>query len=269
VFVLPVWFIRSDVVETGYLLTIFVFVQATGVVILPINELVMVTSAAHIGDGNEASLERTASTMFKLVTVLSAAIVAVVYPFREVLFRLGIGSKQVLVGASAYAALLGCIIPMTIFAGLKGVIDMRWRRPRNLFNLALAQTLGVASFYALRGQGWSPKTAVLTSSLVTMWSLGALTVLAVRGLLKRIDWKEMGAALAVVIAGATASTACSRILESSGVGWTLHALAAAVIGLTCILATARAADREVWNLGVDQARRFLAAVSRRGAHEQG
>jgi hypothetical protein len=268
--VLPVWLLRGDVVEAGFMLSMFVFIQATSVVILPINELVMVASAANLGAGHTDGMQRMTTVLFKLLLVVSCALVASVIPFREALYRTAIGSERVVVGVSAYSALLSCIIPITVFGGLKGVIDMQWKRPWNLANLCVSQVGSVALFYLLRIEyGWDARSAVIMSCATGLWALGIATVLAVRSLLRRIDWPALGAALAVVVGAAVAQTVLARWLARMGTPWIVQFVVMSIGSGVCALAAARLADKPAWDATWSRVRRGRLQAVTPGATEEG
>lgn len=268
-FVLPAWLLRDNVAEAGFLLTMFVFIQATGIVILPINELVMVASAAHVGAGDQARLERTTVVLFELLLVVSCALVAVAFPFREALYRTAIGSAQVVAGVAPYSMLLSCIVPVTVFGGLKGVIDMRWREPRNLLNLAVSQATAVVVFYALRMRAWDERSAVIAASAIGFWLLGAMTVVALRSLLGTLDWARVLSAAIVIALGALAHVLLARWLSQAAVSPLLQFGIMLTGGGACASIAARTVDPLVWQeamLGLRRAGAVAAGVVRMGGN---
>jgi hypothetical protein len=226
-FVVGPWLIRDRVEDVGYLLTMFVFVQATGIVVLPINELSMVIGANRVGKADDTELEAGTRQLFETMLVISLILVAVLYPYRDALFRLMIPRAETLAGVERYSALLSCIIPLTVYNGLKGVIEMRWKAPRNLGGLVASLALGVVVFYALRGDGTS---AILWSCTATFWALGVMTVLSAWSLLRGAAWRQ----LAIVTA------ACGAVLAGNVLGLAFVGYTSVSLIVELVLATANA-----------------------------
>ncbi|MBI3200139.1 MAG: hypothetical protein HYZ29_01270 [Myxococcales bacterium] len=189
-FVITPWLIRGDVEDVGYLLTMFVLVQATGLIVLPVNELAMVVGAKQLGASEVDKVRASARTLLEVMVGSSAILVASIYPFKAALLGVFIASDTVLTGVERFSLLLTCIVPLTVYNGLKGIIEVRWRFPRNLVNLVVSSALGVGAFYAVRPSHASVASAT-TACMVTFWSLGALTVISAWDLLRGASWRSL------------------------------------------------------------------------------
>lgn len=254
-FVLPAFLLRESVAEVGFLLTIFVFVQATGLVILPINELAMVATAEHVGFDDQRALRSLPETVFRLTLALSAALVAVALPFKSALFRVAVGSQEVQDGISRYAVLLVCIVPFTVYSGLKGIIEMRWRHPRNLWNLLVALGSGVVLYNACLHAGAPARVAVTVSTVVSTWTLGALTVATLRSSLNCLDRRALAATLLFALFAGVANVGLERTAVSLGFPWVAQlGVMTLSAGATAALLI-RIADPNAWQLAVRALRR--------------
>ncbi|MCK6533025.1 MAG: hypothetical protein L6Q84_08645 [Polyangiaceae bacterium] len=207
-FVITPWLIRGDVEDVGYLLTMFVLVQATGLIVLPVNELAMVVGAKQLGASEVDKVRASARTLLEVMVGSSAILVASIYPFKAVLLRVFIASDTVLAGVDRFGLLLSCIVPLTVYNGLKGIIEVRWRFPKNLVNLVVSSALGIGAFYTVRSSHDSI-ASVTTACMVTFWSLGALTVVSAWELLRGASWKSLfgavGPSSAVLVAALVAA----------------------------------------------------------------
>jgi hypothetical protein len=190
-FVVGPWLIRDQVDEIAYLLTMFVFVQATSIIVLPVNELSMVVGANRVGRDDTSELEAGTRQLFETMLVMSLIVVAMIYPYRDALFRLMIPRTAILAGVERYSLLLSSIVPLTVYNALKGVIEMRWKAPRNLANLSASLAAGVVSFHLLERGGWGASDAVRWACLTTFWGLGLLTVVSAWSLVRRAAWRPL------------------------------------------------------------------------------
>jgi hypothetical protein len=126
---------------------------------------------------------------------------------------------------------------------------MRWRRPKNLGNLALSQGALVVLFFCLRARGWDDRSSVIVATAAGFWILGCTTVIAVRPLLSFISWGRLGHAIVLVVAGGVlqallASYVGKIVPLSVQFGWML------IAGAVCASVAVRTVDPELWRAAV-------------------
>lgn len=189
VFLVVPWLMRTSPEQAGFVLTIFLFLQLSSLIVLPINELSMILTAENIKAG-VSKLQKGVPILFECLFIFSCVLVIPSFPYLKGIFSLVIGSDDILAGVLLYKIILFCTIPLTLFNGLKGFIEMHYKAPLNLFTLIFTNGVMLTTFYLL-----NPLASVEIVALGAIGSglccLGGLTVFWARSFLAGVRWKEL------------------------------------------------------------------------------
>lgn len=180
------WLLRADLQEVGYIAVIYIFFQTINVIVGPVSQLSMVVSSRKLGADDESAIALGVRLVFGLTVILAIICVVIVYPWHTLFLELLVSNPAIIVGASQYRLLFFCLLPLSVFYGLRGVIEMQWKIPYNFFNLLVAHGLGLLCFFVVR-PFYGLQGSVIISLSVTFWTLGILTVWTLRHALKGLS----------------------------------------------------------------------------------
>ncbi|RJQ28470.1 hypothetical protein C4565_03580 [Candidatus Parcubacteria bacterium] len=172
------WLLRTNPEESGYLLIALTLTRAIQAAIQPLTQIASVVTARLIGSDNNTTLSEGINLLLGIVVYASTLLVAILVPWRYKLLLLWLGNAKVISGVLFYFdALIWAIIPYAVFQGLKGVIEMRWVRPLNLYTLVVSSVIYLLSYVILlRFVG--PSDAVRCSTLLSFIVLGVGSLIA-------------------------------------------------------------------------------------------
>src|SRR5439155_12955132 len=101
--------------------------------------------------------------------------------------HLWLRDPELAAGVSYYFSwLVWGILPVTLFQALRGIIEMRWFAPWNLYTLLSAAAAQVLVYEVARGL-LGETAAVRAALLTTFWTMGGLTL----GLLDISWWRPL------------------------------------------------------------------------------
>jgi hypothetical protein len=213
-YLLPAWMIRHEPLDVARFLCVLLFVQATSMIVLPVNQLAMVISAKFAGSdpskdsvpskdrdlSENSSLCRGVSVLFEALLVISLLAIALGFPLADLLYKFTILEPELLIGINSYTWLLLSVLPLCLYNGLKGVIEVYWKKPFNLLNLILANAAGMAVFYGLSAHGSSSNTAssaIIPAFLAASFVLGITTTLVAKQFLCLVRWRVVALCVAL------------------------------------------------------------------------
>ncbi|HOS91893.1 MAG TPA: hypothetical protein PLQ54_01140, partial [Armatimonadota bacterium] len=146
-----------------------------------------------------------------------------------------------------FSVLCWGVLPLTVFYALRGVIEVRWKTPYNLYTLAAAIGVHIVGYYAF-ARYMPPGPAVRASLMASLWVMGLLTMVWTRQYLRPVSYWGLpqlaliGAAIfAVNLWGAGVRGAAGPAASA----------AAAASGVAVLVRSARCpfiADLRVWLL---------------------
>ncbi len=178
------WLLRAHQEEAGYLLIALTLTRAIQAAIQPLTQVASVVTARLTGRHNDAILSEGINLLFGTILYASTLLVAILVPWRDTLLWMWLGDTEVIKGVLFYFdALMWAIIPYAIFQGLKGVIEMRWVRPLNLYTLIVASIIYLGSYGILLNFTGLSK-AVRGSTLLAFIVLGVGSLACCRGYLR-------------------------------------------------------------------------------------
>lgn len=189
-FLIGPWLIRDDLMEVGPLLTIYMFMQSNGVILLPLNQLIMIVSARRLSGSSREDLEIGVSLVFSIILIASLTFVCAIYPWIDSVFDIFIGNKEIVAGTCRYSILIWCFIPLSVFNALKGFVEINLTTPYNLINLFFVNVLGVALFF-ICNHYFGQLIALKVYAMTTFWVLGFITVLPISSYLSFVRWKDL------------------------------------------------------------------------------
>lgn len=170
------WVLRNNLEKAGYLIIALSLLRMIQSLIKPIMEITSTITARYIGKKNTELIDKGIRLLFGTVLYLSIMVVAFLLPWKEFLISLWLDEELVIVGVSYYFSILVWgIVPFAIFHSLKGIVEMKWLEPYNLFSLTFALFIQLLSFLILK-QLMSVDKAVNISIVLCYLVLGILTI---------------------------------------------------------------------------------------------
>jgi len=145
------WLLREDPESSGYLLLAFMMIRVLISAIMPATQVLSVITAQWVGVGKEEQISRSVRLLFGILLYAVLLVLAFVAPWAKDLLGLWLPDNSVVSGVWSFISVIGLsILPATFFYGLRGVIETRWRRPRNLFTIIAALAVHILLFLLLR-----------------------------------------------------------------------------------------------------------------------
>jgi len=143
------------------------------IVLQPISKL----SSVVVGNNNSGERQKTAVNLMTGTILYSTfLLVIILYNWLDVFIQYWLSDADRIVNVLyAFKILAFGLIPYSIFHGLKGIIEIKFFRPFNLFSLLLAIVFHVILFYALR-DSYGNLFALSFSLMIGFVSLGVTTL---------------------------------------------------------------------------------------------
>ncbi|HQK94961.1 MAG TPA: MATE family efflux transporter [Armatimonadota bacterium] len=248
VLVIGPWLLRSDPQDAGNLLLALTLLRIVQSLVGPVTKLTSALTARFVGSGDERSIERAVRMLFGVALVGSVLFMAVLVPWRRYLIASWLTKDETIQGTWVHFSVL-CwgVLPLTVFYALRGVIEVRWKTPYNLYTLAAAIGVHIVGYYAF-ARYMPPGPAVRASLMASLWVMGLLTMVWTRQYLRPVSYWGLpqlaliGAAIfAVNLWGAGVRGAAGPAASA----------AAAASGVAVLVRSARCpfiADLRVWLL---------------------
>jgi len=248
VLVIGPWLLRSDARDAGNLVLALTMLRIVQALIGPITKLASALTARFVGTGDELAIERAMRMLFGVALVGSVLFMAVLVPWRHLLLRLWLTRAETIQGTWVHFSVL-CwgVLPLAVFYALRGVVEVRWKTPYNLYTLLAAIGVHLAGYYVCAA--FMPQApAVRASLMASLWVMGALTVVWTRRYLGPISYWGLPQ---VALTGAAVFVGNSWGAHAGGVAGSAASAAATVLGVAVLLLYARCpfiADLRVWIL---------------------
>jgi hypothetical protein len=170
------WLLRTTPEQAGYLVIALMLVQFIQAALNPVTQVASVVAARFVGRNDQSSLRNEIRLLLGVVTYATILGSAIFVPWSGSVLRAWLKDPTVVAGVQSYVSWLALgLVPVAIYQGMRGIIEMRWFGPRNLLTLILA---GVAHLgtYAVLLETLGPAAAVKVSLVITLWILGILTL---------------------------------------------------------------------------------------------
>ena len=144
------------------------------IVLQPISKL----SSVIVGNNNSAERQKIATNLMTGTIVYSTfLLVIVLYNWLNVLIEYWISDAERIENVIyAFKILAFGLIPYSIFHGLKGIIEIKFFKPFNLYSILIAIACHVILFYALR-DGYGNLFALSFSLMIGFVALGIATII--------------------------------------------------------------------------------------------
>lgn len=186
------WLLQAVPEESAYLIVALTLVRTIQAAIGPLTKVATVVTAHLLGQGNQESVDEGTRLMFGTVLYLTVLAVAVVGPWNNLILTFWLGDPDLVAGVREYfAVVLWGIIPFSMFQGLKGITEVRWVKPLNLYTLVAAIGVQIALTYAV-APFVGLAVAVRYSTLAMLWVMGLLSVWWVRPTLVPLRYWGLG-----------------------------------------------------------------------------
>lgn len=193
------WLLRSSPEQAGFLIVALTLVRIVQAGIMPMTQVASVITARFVGSDDQASIQEGVRLLFGVVLYAGLYAIAVLLPWGHRLLDLWLGSESLATSVWRDFVVVGWgVFPFALFHGLKGVIEMRWFRPLNVWTLLGAVTAHLGLFYLLLPR-YGLEAAVRFSLLLAFWILGGITVFWLRHDLR--PWSYWGLGRLIWISG--------------------------------------------------------------------
>lgn len=221
------WLLRWHPEDVGYLLLALTWVRVLQLAIGPLTRMSSVITANLMGRDDREGI--ALGTRLSFGTALYASVLATValVPWRHEVLTLWLGDPDLAAGAAgAFLVVAWCMIPLTVYEATKGIVNVRWMRPLNVYPLAIGLGLQVG-LYTLLDLWMDSLTAAGLSMLVLFWILGLCSVYWLREDLRPAAYWRVGPlALAAAVIGIVGYWAASVGGVLPTVVWAAASLAA-------------------------------------------
>jgi O-antigen/teichoic acid export membrane protein len=143
------------------------------IVLQPISKL----SSVIVGNNNSPERQKTATNLMTGVIMYSTfLLVIILYNWLDVLIKYWISDPDRIVNVLyAFKILAFGLIPYSIFHGLKGIIEIKFFKPFNLYSILIAIVFHIALFYVFRDSQGN-LFALSFSLMIGFVSLGIATL---------------------------------------------------------------------------------------------
>lgn len=169
------WLLRVDPEQLGYLLISLTLFNMISTLVLPVSQIVSL-SIARVLNQDPGIRKKQMNWMFGSLLYTSLILTAVILPWCKELLEVWLGNETLAEGAYSYTIIIFiCLLPYTLYRGMKGLIEMMWVKPYNLIVLICAILVHVGSYYILL-QFISSIDAVKASILLGCCTLGIFTI---------------------------------------------------------------------------------------------
>ena len=170
------WLLRGHPAEAGYLIVALTMVQVIQVGLTPITQIAGIVAARLVGRGDLARLNEEVRLLLGGTLYATVLALAALVPWSGYMLHLWLRDPHLAAGVSSYFSWLAWgILPVALFHALRGVIEMRWFTPRNLYTLLSATAVHLL-VYALAREPFGEVAAVRASLLAALLVMGALTL---------------------------------------------------------------------------------------------
>ena len=182
------WLLREDMDQAGAWIIALTVVRVIQLMMTPATQVAGVVTAHLLGKDDEESIGEGVRLMFGTVAYGAVLASAAILPWTDTLMPYWLGSEQIAHTAADHLRILAlAIVPLSIFYSLKGIVEMRWNRPRNLFTLVAAVGVHLLLWTALNSTiGYIP--AARLSATTSFCLTGVLTIWGVRHYLGTIGF---------------------------------------------------------------------------------
>jgi len=170
------WLLRTQPAQAGYLLVALMIVQVIQAALGPITQIASILAANFVGRGEMARLKEEVQLLLGGTLYAATLALAVLVPWSAHLFAFWLRDPELIAGVQYYFAWLAWgILPIALFHALRGIIEMRWFAPWNLYTLLSAAAVQLL-VYALGREFLGETAAVRAAVLTTFLTLGGLTL---------------------------------------------------------------------------------------------
>ena len=170
------WLLRTTPEEAGYLVIALMLVQFIQGALNPVTQVASVVAARFVGRNDQNSLRNEIRLLLGVVTYATILGLAIFVPWSGSVLRVWLKDPTVVAGVQSYVSWLALgLVPVAIYQGMRGIIEMRWFGPRNLLTLILAGMAHLGT-YAVLIEVLGSAAAVKVSLVITLWILGILTL---------------------------------------------------------------------------------------------
>lgn len=226
------WLLRGQVEQSGYLIIALTLVRVIESGIGPVVQVAAVVTAGLVGRGDEASIGEGVRLMFGTILHATVVVTAVTIPWVPQLVRLWLSDAHVVAGVLPFFfTLMWGILPYAVFQGLKGVVEVRWVQPLNLYTLLLGIGTQFLVLYTMQAS-LGPERAISLAMLASFWAMGVPTLLWMRAYLRPLGYFGMGR---LVVGGLLVAILNAWLATHVDPGWGLLAVALSAAALAAIL----------------------------------
>jgi len=170
------WLLRTTPEQAGYLVIALTLVQFIQAALNPVTQVASVIAARFVGRDDHCSLKSEIQLLLGAVIYATVLGLATFLPWSEGALQVWVKDPTVVGGVRPYVFWLALgLVPVAIYQGMRGIIEMRWFGPRNLLTLMFAGVAHLA-LYAILHEAVGPVAAVRISLVATLWILGILTL---------------------------------------------------------------------------------------------
>lgn len=172
------WLLREDIREAGYFLVALTLLRMIQISVMPVAQVASMAAARYTGSRDDKTLKEGVGMMMTALLFASVIAVATLAPWVNHGLLLWLGDEKLAEGALFYAeALIWGAVPLALYQGMRGMVEMIWFKPYNLVTLVAAIVVQGAGYFILSMFMSNPDAAkysllaslVVAATLTIVW----------------------------------------------------------------------------------------------------
>ncbi|MBN9655050.1 hypothetical protein J0K78_12290 [Halobacillus sp. GSS1] len=186
------WLLRDNLVASGNLVIAYTFLRLIQTAINPISQIISVGVARNLNNKDiDSHISKAVRNIVGIVIYLSVIALCFLIPWRDEILYLWLRDYSIVNGVSFYYnAILLALVPISIFHGLKGIIEMKWFKPYNLYTLIVTIIIQVLSFLILTN--FVGDIAINLSIIISFFIAGLMTLFYLKDYLPKVKYYSLG-----------------------------------------------------------------------------
>ncbi|SNY95025.1 hypothetical protein [Flagellimonas pacifica] len=182
------------------------------IVLQPVSKL----SSVVIGNNNTKAKEKRAiNIMTGAILYSTSLLVIILYNWIDVVLEFWLSNKEIIGDVKSVFQILALgLIPYSIFYGLKGIVEIKFYKPYNLYTLTIAILVHALFFYIFGELNYSILQSLSFSLLFSFLIMGGLTIIWCRKYFIKPKYFRFDILLLIVVVLFTANHYASLTYDS-------------------------------------------------------
>ncbi len=224
------WLTRDAPREAGALIIALSVLQIVQIAIVPLTQISSVVTAGLVGVADDERLQQGILILLGSAFFTCLLMTSILAPWAHTAIRLWLAKPDVVADVTyVIRALLMGILPLGIYYAVKGIIEVRWANPYNLWTLLSACCLQVVLYLFFRMTSTAVDAARIAIT-ASFWSMGLLSLIWIRQYLPDVRFWGLTRMVAVALLLFVANLYARQMLGAA-------AMVPAVVASVCFALT--------------------------------